>query len=664
MRILQLTSSYPLPCGGGLHADSTAPFVRSIARALADRGHELRVLAPERSGAPRQTVEPGIVVDWLPYAPHVSLRVIGHAQSLKNDNRVRPEAFAALPLYLCAMLKAGRRICREWNPQAIHAHWVIPNAPVGAMLAREFNLPLVINLHGSDVYLALKSLAYGQVARWTLRQAVAVIAPSQALYDGAVRLGADPSRVYVCPHGVDSQRFQPLDALPVPGQPLVVMCAGRLVPKKGIDVLLRAAPDILRAVPMAEIWVVGDGDYRPVLEAQRDALPAPLAGRIRFLGQVDWDQMPAMLRRAAVFAAPSVRDSAGNEDGLPTILLEAMACGCPVVASHIAGIPLVIRDNENGLLLPPGDAEALGRAVVDLLKDPQCRARLGSAGRALVEREFTWAAATSQLETSLTARPVPGRKDSTGAQSGRLFDFDGRRRKGSKIWRALEPSLRAPAGELRLLDVGCSAGVITNVLAEQFRTSMGIDIHAAGLAQAITHGGRALFAMASSSAMPFADHFFDAIVCAQVYEHVSNQQLLADEIYRVLKPGGIVFFSGPNRLAIIEDHYGLPFLSWLSLPLANAYLRVTGKGNCYEENPLTLNQLMTLWRRFDVEDLTITMIQQPGVFGLEREMRGVRWISAIPRPILALLRPFFPNFNWLLRKRTEPLSTTEYRRPA
>jgi SAM-dependent methyltransferase len=138
-----------------------------------------------------------------------------------------------------------------------------------------------------------------------------------------------------------------------------------------------------------------------------------------------------------------------------------------------------------------------------------------------------------------------------------------------------------------------------------------------------------------------------------VYEHVSDQQLLADEIYRVLKPGGVVFFSGPNRLAVIEDHYGLPFLSWLSLPLANAYLRITGKGNCYEENPLTLNQLKSLWRRFEVEDLTITMIQQPAVFGLEREMRGVRWISAIPRPILALLRPFFPNFNWLLRKPVE-----------
>jgi glycosyltransferase involved in cell wall biosynthesis len=416
VRILQLASSYPLE-----QNDGTAPFVRSIARALAARGHEVRVLVPERAGAPRRTVEPGLTVDWVPYAPHPRLRIIGHAQSLHNDMRLRPLVFMVLPLYLRALLAAGGSLCRTWRPDVIHAHWVVPNGPVAALLARLYRLPLAISLHGSDIFMALRSPLYSLAAAWSFGRSTAVIACSPALRDGALRLHARPCCVHLLPHGADPQRFRPPAELPADGTPPIVLSLGRLVPKKGLDILMAAAPSILSAAPEAEIWIAGEGTQRGELEARRDSLAPDLARRVRFLGLVPWDDVPAVLRRATVFVVPSVRDDAGNEDGLPTIILEAMACACPIVASNIAGVPLVVRHGQNGLLTPPGDSAALASQVIALLADPPRRARIGEAGRALVERELTWSAIAARMEPLL--RPDPPAADISGGRRPASF-FD------------------------------------------------------------------------------------------------------------------------------------------------------------------------------------------------------------------------------------------------
>ncbi|NJM41764.1 MAG: glycosyltransferase family 4 protein, partial [Anaerolineae bacterium] len=352
MRILLLTTSYPLSL-----QDGTAPVIRSIATSLMGLGHEVHVLAPERTGAPQQTSEGGVTVDWVRYAPHRALRVIGHAQSLQDDVAVKGAAYAALPLYLAATLAHARTLCKTWQPDVIHAHWAIPGGVLGALIARFAHaqrVPLVISLHGSDMYLALKSPLYGRVARWAFDRATAISACSKNLFDAAIKIGAPLNKTRVVLHGVDTERFSPAPAQDDKTQ--VVLAVGRLVAKKGFDQLIAAAPEIFARCPAAEIWIGGEGDSRAQLESSRAALPAPVQAKIKFLGQCPWDELPALLRQAAVFALPSVRDEAGNEDGLPNILLEALASGLPVVASDLAGIPSVVQDEVTGLLVPPGDA--------------------------------------------------------------------------------------------------------------------------------------------------------------------------------------------------------------------------------------------------------------------------------------------------------------------
>jgi SAM-dependent methyltransferase len=202
------------------------------------------------------------------------------------------------------------------------------------------------------------------------------------------------------------------------------------------------------------------------------------------------------------------------------------------------------------------------------------------------------------------------------------------------------------------LDIGCSIGEISCVLAESSRSVIGIDIDAASVQWAHKNSVRinAAFMIADGMQAPFSSEIFDIIICAQCYEHVANAKQLSNEIYRLLKPGGICVFSGPNRLALVEDHYGLPFLSWLPHPLTDLYIQLAKRGQAYDVHPLTLWELRNLWKNLRIQDYTITMLREPEKYMLEDEINGFTWLGSLPDWLLRKLLVFAPNYNWILQK--------------
>jgi glycosyltransferase involved in cell wall biosynthesis len=164
------------------------------------------------------------------------------------------------------------------------------------------------------------------------------------------------------------------------------MGAGRLVPIKGFDLLLQALPAILDALPASRLLLVGDGPDRPLLEAQARALG--VADRVQLVGV--HAQVAPFLAAADLLVAPS------RNEGLGKALVEAMALGCPVVATRVGGIPTVVADGETGRLVPPEDPGALAQAVAELLGDPGLRQTMGEAGRRRAE-QFSLAVMESRL---------------------------------------------------------------------------------------------------------------------------------------------------------------------------------------------------------------------------------------------------------------------------
>lgn len=391
MNVLMVTSSYPKFPG-----DVTAPFVESMALALAARGHAVDIVLPHHPQLRRGEAEP---VRFFPYryAPSDASSLWGYAQSLEADVRVRPAIYLLAPLVALSLRNAfgARLLAKRYD--AVHVHWVVPNAALVADIARRHGAPLVISLHGSDVFLAERLPLAGTLARRAFDVAGSITACSADLQRRALALGAAAERTHTVPYGVDVDAFSPhadtrgvRERLGVPGDAVLVLAVGRMVEKKGFEYLVEAAA----LTGGAYFVIAGDGTLRGALEARARALRAP----VTFSGNLERREVAAALAAADVAVVPSIVDSAGNVDGLPNALLEALAAGCAVVATNVAGIPDVVQDGEHGLLVPQRDPRELAEVLNRLVREPETRERLGREGRRLARERLSWDAAARAFE--------------------------------------------------------------------------------------------------------------------------------------------------------------------------------------------------------------------------------------------------------------------------
>ena len=396
--VVMVTSSYPRFPG-----DSVDTFMEPIAKSVAARGHGVHVVAPWHPLVSRGAEEDGVHFHFYKYAPTASLNVFGYAEALRADVSVRGAAYIAAPLALAAGWLAARSVARRHRATVMHGHWVIPGGATAAAAAPL--LPLVVSLHGSDVYLAETLAPARSVARRVLKRAGVVTACSADLGRRSIALGADPERVEVIPYGVDVDRFRP-DPLVrakrrasqgIATQAPLLFTAGRLVRKKGFEYLIDAM-SMLPAAAGVLAAIAGSGDLEAELRARAKA--AGVADRVRFLGNLTQDDVAAWLATADIVAVPSVRDDSGNVDGLPNIVLEALASGTPLVTTSAGGIGAVVENERTGIVVPERDPAALAAAIATLAGDPDRRVRLGEAARAAVSARYGWEFAAGRLEAA------------------------------------------------------------------------------------------------------------------------------------------------------------------------------------------------------------------------------------------------------------------------
>jgi glycosyltransferase involved in cell wall biosynthesis len=316
------------PAVGGIRR-----HLRTLCAALPAHGAEVAVAAPA-----------SLEVD----APHGRfLLALGDAPRPTRDLRA---------------LLALRRAVAAWRPDVIHSHGL--KAALLTLMASP-GPPVVVTCHnlprGGPLALPLRLLA---------PRSAALVSVSQAVQARLAALGIRARQMEVIPNGLDPAAFFPAPA-PPPPTPFVASFLGRLTEEKGVPVLIEAA----RRSTGVELRVIGDGPLRPALEA------AQREGLLRYAPYQE-DVLAAYHASHAV-AVPSLAEGFGLS------ALEAMACGLPVVASAVGGLPEVVVDGETGALVPAGDAGALAAALGDLAAHTERARALGAAGRRRVEAEFT-----------------------------------------------------------------------------------------------------------------------------------------------------------------------------------------------------------------------------------------------------------------------------------
>ncbi len=271
---------------------------------------------------------------------------------------------------------------------AVHGYFAHQPAAVARVAAAQLGVPFGFSVHAKDA---------GKVEPEELaeraRAAACVIACNADVAQQLRSVGADPTLV---PHGVDLGSFTP-QPRPPDGR-VELLAVGRLVAKKGFDVLI----DAVRRLDFDwRLRIVGDG---PLLLQLHDAARANAeSDRIEFLGARTHAELPALYHGADIVAVPSVIDAHGDRDGLPNVVLEAMACGLAIVGSDVAAIPTAIEHRVTGLLVDPGDVYGLANAINELAKDADLRAALGTNARTTVEARFGLAACTDRFLSILEA---------------------------------------------------------------------------------------------------------------------------------------------------------------------------------------------------------------------------------------------------------------------
>lgn len=398
MKVLMVTSSYPL-----FEGDGTAPFIEEIARSVVARGHEVDMVLPAHPRL-RRADEPGLRFLPFSYAPLPSLNVWGYAQSMNADRGFKGKTLMVAPFAALATARAVRRRLGVDSYDIVHAHWVVPGGVLSRGAAEAAGKPLVISLHGSDVFAAERSRLVGLAARRTFLSAAAVTACSSDLRDRAIALGAREGSTRTVPYGVDAPFFSSGRSLPdhereamrrrlgASSSQTLVIAVGRLVEKKGFAHLIGA----VGGSPQLHVAIVGDGD----LQAELLACARASQASVTLAGRFSRTETRDALRCADIVAVPSVVDSKGNVDGLPNALLEAMASGRAIVASRVAGIPDVVRDGVEGVLVPPADPASIREALTRLAANEGLRAELGEGAARRVQRDLTWDRVAATLEES------------------------------------------------------------------------------------------------------------------------------------------------------------------------------------------------------------------------------------------------------------------------
>lgn len=233
-----------------------------------------------------------------------------------------------------------------------------------------------------------------------------------------------------------------------------------------------------------------------------------------------------------------------------------------------------------------------------------------------------------------------------------MHDREKRATKANKILAVLDDYC-SDLGKLSLLDASCSTGIMTGVFAARFAEVVGIDIDR----EAVDHARRGQGAenlryhVMDALRTSFVSARFDVIVCNQMYEHVPDARRLLAEIHRLLKPGGVCYFSATNRLKLIEPHYGrIPFLSIMPKPLADRTLRLLGRSDRYYETLLTYWGLRRLVSRFELVDYTLKVVEDPVKYNATDMVQpgGLRQKAALA--VLKCAYWLFPGYVWLLRK--------------
>lgn len=367
-------------------------FILNELLALEARGVPLHVFSLERPNDPRFHNDLSKLKARVAYVPdiHDLGKLVRHHNAVKKYFRkgyrsaFRYALASGRPKLFWRFMQSGyvANEARRLHLAHLHAHFANRPASVALLAAKITGIPFSFTAHAMDIF---KSSVKPKALKRKIRESRAVVTVSNFnkayLEDVTESAREKVVRIY---NGIDLERFAPNGVGAPP--PFTILCVARLVEKKGIPYLVAACKKLVDRKIAFRCWIVGKGRMRPELERQIKSLK--LRRFVQLLGPHTQEEVLQRYRAAHVLVLPCVTGPDGNRDGLPVSIVEALACGLPVVTTPTTGIPEVVQNEHNGLLVEPGDADALAKAIERLASDSDLYSRLAEGARPSVASSF------------------------------------------------------------------------------------------------------------------------------------------------------------------------------------------------------------------------------------------------------------------------------------
>ncbi len=370
MKIAVVTTHFPRWEG-----DFRVPFILDAAKAIQNKGHQVRIITTHHPGAAERETFQGLEVFRARYLPD-------QFEVLQKDAAGIPAAWkkgflhklALLPFFwnLCAATARHARGC-----DLIHANWSLSG--LAAYLTRPFHgCPYVLTVHGSDIFKTAPNPLLRAPVKLALKHAGHIIAVSDALADATQDFDIPSQNITVIPTGIDIHKFP----MGEPGaRENLLLYVGSLIERKGVIYLLSAMERVKARFPAVQLLIVGEGHLRGELE--EFVQQHHLQDVVHFLGTQSQADVSRLMRQAKVFILPS------TEEGQGAVLVEAMASGTPCAGSKVGGIPGVITP-ETGLLFEPADSDALFQSIAYLIENESFWQTASQHARARAVSHYSW----------------------------------------------------------------------------------------------------------------------------------------------------------------------------------------------------------------------------------------------------------------------------------
>lgn len=361
------------------HFGGTEKYVKDLSLELVSRGHEVTVITnnvPKEAGAPSQ-------------------------ENMEGLNVIRLDAMNFI--YLPVSFKFNLSMLKGFD--LVHSH--CPAFGFTRAIRNRLKVPHIVTYHCdttiSENFLGRKMPKWviksveeltNMYARWVLPKADAIINTTESYASTSPVMKNIPHNAV--PIGYHYELFdasrQKQGITEASRDMKKVLFLGRFASNKGIDYLVRAIPDVLKAVPDAKFVLCGDGEEKPHIEEFIDKVG--VRSHIEFRGKVNLDEMVNLYSTSAMYVFPSIN----RLEAFGIVQLEAMSCYTPVIASNIPGVNNVMEVGKSGVLVEPRDVEGLAAAIIKLLKDPEGARKMGERGRQLVETKYNWKTIGDQIE--------------------------------------------------------------------------------------------------------------------------------------------------------------------------------------------------------------------------------------------------------------------------